>query len=76
MSGCRLEINPVLERQKKLRAPNLQCLTASADVPFKRYRDNDTTSTHQPPRPSTTTYSSTRNLGSFKDGDGDGDTQF
>ncbi|GJZ27129.1 retrovirus-related pol polyprotein from transposon TNT 1-94 [Tanacetum coccineum] len=63
--------NRVLERQKKLRNQIFRALTASVDVPSSVTKTTDTTSTLPPPPPPLQ-----KPIGSFKDGDGDGDTQF
>ncbi|GJS53789.1 retrovirus-related pol polyprotein from transposon TNT 1-94 [Tanacetum coccineum] len=61
--------NRVLKRQKKLRNQIFRALTASADVPSSVTETTDTTSTLSPPPLQKPT-------GSFKDGDGDGDTHY
>ncbi|GJV84874.1 hypothetical protein Tco_1524772 [Tanacetum coccineum] len=63
--------NRVLERQKKLRNQIFRALTASADVPSSVTETTDTTSTLPPPPPPLQ-----KPTGSFKDGDGDGDTHY
>ncbi|GJT28626.1 integrase, catalytic region, zinc finger, CCHC-type containing protein [Tanacetum coccineum] len=63
--------NRVLERQKKLRNQIFRALTASVDVPSSVTETTDTTSTLPPPPPPLQ-----KPTGSFKDGDGDGDTHY
>ncbi|GJZ54146.1 hypothetical protein Tco_0609031 [Tanacetum coccineum] len=57
--------------EKKLRNQNFRALTASADVPSSITETTDTTSTLPPSPPPLQ-----KPTGSFKDGDGDGDTHY
>ncbi|GJZ61055.1 hypothetical protein Tco_0617192 [Tanacetum coccineum] len=66
MSGCRLESVTRSWKALELKEPNLQALTASADVPSSVTETTDTTSTLQPPRPPLQTYSSSRYLDHLK----------